>query len=1178
MPHDDRHGSFFLPDTLVELVRTRAKYQPNFRTYTYLTDGEDAEVHLTNGDLDRQARTIAVELAARGLSGERALLIYPPGLDFIAGFFGSLYAGSVAVTAYPPRMNRSLARIEAIVADSQARIALTTRAVWERIQPVLATTAGLKDIEWLVTDDLPQDMADRWRAPRIDSGTLAFLQYTSGSTGTPKGVMLTHANLLHNSALIKDCFEHVRSGSGVFWLPSYHDMGLVGGILQPLFVACPNVLLSPMAVMQKPIRWLRAISRYRARTSGGPNFAFELCVSKITPEQCVGLDLSSWSLACNGAEPVREETLERFAAKFGPYGFDKSAFYPCYGLAEATLIVSGGSKNEIPVTRTFDGHAMDATHLAQPTDSNAPTARPLVSSGRALRDQTIRIVHPEKLTCCKAGEIGEIWAAGPSIAQGYWQRPEESDRTFRAHTRDTHEGPFLRTGDLGFLLEGELFVTGRIKDLIIVNGVNHYPQDIELTSENSHAALRRNSAAAFSIEIDGATRLVIVQEIERTLRTQAIEAIEAIRRNVSREHELQLDTVVLVKPGSIPKTSSGKIQRHASRAAFLAGELHEITRWSLRDAPQEVSAPVANGHAVRIARCEATLNTCQPAWQAASNGVRGVYAGDDGSLSEPALQSEARNGHMSASAAENNATLQPSSAQDTTEGVIALVRRVVPQSGARLSLDTSLADLGMDSLQRIELQALIEERFGGRFPEHVGAELETVREIVEAVERYLGNAAEVHAAATPREISDSCLDFTSWPEYESLREKLDILAATGLGNPFFDVHERVTADTTIVGGREFVNFSSYNYLGLSGHREVTQAAKDAIDRFGTSVSASRLVSGEKPVHRELERAIADWVGAEDAVVFVGGHSTNETTIGHLFGRGDLVLHDALAHNSIVQGSLLSGAARRPFPHNDWRALDRLLADVRHEYRRVLIVIEGVYSMDGDVPDLPRFIEVKKRHKAMLMVDEAHSLGVIGAHGRGIGEYHNILPRDVDLWMGTLSKSLASCGGYIAASKPIVEYLKHTAPGFVFSVGISPANAAAALAALRVLEAEPDRVSRLGACSKLFLALARERGLNVGLSHDSAVVPVIVGNSIVTLQLSRALHERGINVHPILYPAVEESAARLRFFITSQHTEAQIRRTVDLVAEELSRLDGTYIDPQRMKPAPAHARREQLQTR
>jgi 8-amino-7-oxononanoate synthase len=355
-----------------------------------------------------------------------------------------------------------------------------------------------------------------------------------------------------------------------------------------------------------------------------------------------------------------------------------------------------------------------------------------------------------------------------------------------------------------------------------------------------------------------------------------------------------------------------------------------------------------------------------------------------------------------------------------------------------------------------------------------------------------------------------------------------------------------------------ISWSSYNYLGMSGDPAVAAAAKAAIDRYGTSVSASRLVSGEKLIHRELERAIADFLSVEDAIVFVGGHSTNESTIGHLFGPGDLILHDALAHNSIIQGCILSGARRRPFPHSDWQTLDQLLGELRHDYRRVLIVIEGVYSMDGDYPDLPQFIALKNKHKALLMIDEAHSAGVLGPHGRGIGEHFDVEPKDVDIWMGTLSKSLGSCGGYIAGSHSLVEYLKYTAPGFVYSVGMSPANAAAALASLRILEEEPERVSRLAANSKLFLSLAKSRGLNTGRSKDSAVVPVILGNSLHALQLSQALFQRGINVQPIMYPAVEESAARLRFFITSKHTEQQIRTTVDAVTEELRKIDPSHL--------------------
>jgi 8-amino-7-oxononanoate synthase len=346
---------------------------------------------------------------------------------------------------------------------------------------------------------------------------------------------------------------------------------------------------------------------------------------------------------------------------------------------------------------------------------------------------------------------------------------------------------------------------------------------------------------------------------------------------------------------------------------------------------------------------------------------------------------------------------------------------------------------------------------------------------------------------------------------------------------------------------------------MSGDPTVSAAAKAAIDQFGTSVSASRLVSGEKTVHGELERGVADFIGTEAALVFVGGHATNETVIGHLMGPGDLIVHDGLAHNSIVQGAILSGARRRPFPHNDYAALDALLHDIRGDYRRVLIVVEGVYSMDGDYPDLPKFIEVKDRHKAMLMVDEAHSIGTMGTHGRGISEHFELNPRDVELWMGTFSKSFGSCGGYIAAAAPVIEYLKYTAPGFVFSVGMPPSAAAAALASLRLLEEEPERVAAVQARSKLFLTLAKERGLNTGMSNNTPVVPVIIGNSMHALLLSQALFERGINVQPILHPAVEESAARLRFFITSAHSEDQITRTVNATADELAKIDDSYLE-------------------
>ncbi|WP_406229299.1 type I polyketide synthase [Nocardia sp. NBC_01009] len=390
-------------------------------------------------------------------------------------------------------------------------------------------------------------------------------------------------------------------------------------------------------------------------------------------------------------------------------------------------------------------------------------------------------------------------------------------------------------------------------------------------------------------------------------------------------------------------------------------------------------------------------------------------------------------------------------------------------------------------------------------------------------------------------------------EVKAIADRLSGAEALGLSNPYFLINDGVTRDTSIIGGAQVVNFSSYNYLGMSGHPAVVEAVQDAVARYGSSVSASRVLSGEKPVHRELEAELAALLGTEDAIALVGGHSTNVTIIGHIVGPEDLVIHDSLAHDSILQGCKLSGATRRPFPHNDHAALDALLNDIRHQYRRVLILIEGVYSQDGDIPDLPAIIDLKKKHKALLMIDEAHSIGVLGAHGGGIGEYFDVDRRDVELWSGTMSKALAGCGGYVAGSAELIRYLKYTTPGFVYSVGMTPMNAAASLAAMRQLRADREPLERLRHNSRLFLRLARDAGINTGDSNDTPVIPCIVGDSLKTLKLSNALLIRGINVNPIIYPAVPEDLARLRFFVTACHTEDQIRDTVKILTEELGLL-------------------------
>lgn len=385
-------------------------------------------------------------------------------------------------------------------------------------------------------------------------------------------------------------------------------------------------------------------------------------------------------------------------------------------------------------------------------------------------------------------------------------------------------------------------------------------------------------------------------------------------------------------------------------------------------------------------------------------------------------------------------------------------------------------------------------------------------------------------------------------EYLALRQAATTLGAT---DPFFHVHEGIPADTTRIGGREFLNFSNYNYLNFNGHPEVSAAAKAAIDRYGTSASASRMVSGERPLHGELERALADFLGTEDCVAMVSGHATNVTVIGHLFGKRDLILHDALAHNSVLQGALLSGAKRLSFPHNDWQALDDMLRTLRPSYERVLVVVEGLYSMDGDFPDLPRFAEIRERYKTFLLVDEAHSIGVMGATGRGIAEHFGLPRTCADFWMGTLSKTFSGCGGFIAGQGLIVDYLRHTAPGFLYSVGMSPPLAAASLKCVELLEREPERCRALRRAGRMFLELCKAEGLDTGNSAGLAIVPIIVGSSMGAITLSSRLYGRGINAQPIFAPAVEERQARLRFFLCCQHTPAQLEATAKAVATELA---------------------------
>jgi amino acid adenylation domain-containing protein/non-ribosomal peptide synthase protein (TIGR01720 family) len=583
--------------TLVEVLRWRAFSQPSDLAFTFLADGEHDEHPLTYGELDRRARAIATQLVGAGATGNRALLVYDSGLDYISALYGCLYAGTIAVPVYPPdpfRMDRTFPRLRSIVGDAGATWLLATEATLDWAKPLFVNVPGMNSS--LATDRAQAEDPPKKHAAAPDLAVAprqpAFLQYTSGSTGVPRGVTITHANLMANLRSIDAALDR-ENNVVVLWLPAYHDMGLIGGVFQPVYSGRRAVFMSPLSFMQSPLRWLSAISRYRGTITAAPNFAYDLCLRKVTAADRAGLDLSSLIAALNGAEIVRSDTLERFSEAFAECGFRREAFYPSYGLAEATLMVAGSELGAGPVVRSFAAAALEHGS-AQPTAGDSQDARALVGCGRAALGQRIVVVDPD--TCRPLGErqVGEIWVAGESIGQGYWNRPEESTVTFQATLADANEidanaaegsgaghdpTHFLRTGDLGFIDRGELFVAGRRKELIIIQGRNHYPHDIEETACRSHPLLKNDGGAAFSIEVGGEERLAIVQEVMRPRKADTTALIDEIRSQVAEAHGVAPAAVVLVPAGTLPKTSSGKKQRRACRDQLLAGTLPAIAEW-----------------------------------------------------------------------------------------------------------------------------------------------------------------------------------------------------------------------------------------------------------------------------------------------------------------------------------------------------------------------------------------------------------------------------------------------------------------------------------------------------------------------------------------------------------------------------------------------------------------------
>ncbi|MEB3224670.1 MAG: aminotransferase class I/II-fold pyridoxal phosphate-dependent enzyme, partial [Synechococcus sp.] len=1037
--------------SLLDILDERVRLQPNAQAYIFLQDGETESGRLTYGELATQAKAIASHLAP--WRGERALLLYPSGLEFITAFLGCLYAGVIAVPVYPPKRNQKLSRLLAIAANAQAKLALTTDTLRTDIQQRFSQALEFQALTLLATETL-EHSPQGFQAQPIQGDDLAFLQYTSGSTGTPKGVMVSHRNILHNQRLIQAAFGHSEKSVGVGWLPLFHDMGLIGHVIQPLYGGFPSVLMPPVAFLTNPRRWLQAIAKYRATTSGGPNFAYDLCVDRLTESDLEDLDLSSWNLAYSGAEPVRATTLEKFSAKFATCGFRHRAFYPCYGMAEATLFITGGDKTQAPTITNLDQEELR-----------------FVSCGQPYHDTQVSIVDPESLTPCPEGITGEVWVRGSSVAQGYWNAPVATRETFAA-VLDHQPQPFLRTGDLGFMEAGELFITGRLKDLIIIRGKNHYPHDIELTAQQADPALRENCGAAFTVEVNGIERLLLVQEVKRTaLRNLDVAAIaQRVRQAIATNHELQTYGIILIKTGSIPKTSSGKIQRHRCRQAFLADELAVVGRSIIGE-------------------------TITP---------------------------------------QNHAPTQQYDLTEKPADLVGQLREKLAQALA-LPLETVQDDqpisaLGLDSVQVIEIKHYIEQQFDLTVPLEKFFEDITVTQLARdilalshfsAISSHTQNG-HIPSVTQPEETID--LDQRLRLAYKPSRNVLDKAREFDLPDqlrandllPYFRALERNEGATCIFEGRQLVMLGSNNYLGLTADPRVREATAKAALEEGPSLTGSRLLNGSTLQHREFEQKLAAFVGHEDALVFTTGYQANLGFISALMNENTTMLLDSEAHACIYDGAFMSRCRVVQYQHNDLQDLEQKLIQVTAE-SATMVTIDGLYSMTGDIAPLPEIRALCDRHGATLAVDDAHALGVLGQTGRGTEEHFGMIGSS-DILCGTFSKSLASIGGWVAAEAKVIDWIRFNGRSMLFSASIPPTSLAAAATALDILIAEPWRVQKLHENAQYWQQGLQSLGFTVGTAQ-TPIITVHIGDDFKCMQFCKALLEAGVYVNAAVYPAV-----------------------------------------------------------
>lgn len=1212
-----------VPESLIRQMLGHGKRDPGAPAY-YFVHGPRSIQTVSRGEVITRARLIAVALGRCTQRGERVVVALPQSLEFIDTFLGCLLSGRVAVPCNLPRGRnpQSIARLKRIVKDAQASLLITSDDVLEMLNARAAVGSessgtrrpqftGFDQLVELAGQDGSADVSDN-ALPGADD--LAFLQYTSGATGAPKGVVVTHGNLAANERAMQHALGHTAQSLLVSWLPFFHDMGLVCGLLQPLYVGFPAVLMSPALFLKHPELWLQAVTDYRATTIGGPNFAFDYCADRITDEQRARLDLRSLTVAFNGSEPVRAATLERFARRFEPVGFQRSVFFPCYGLAEATLIVSGGAPGRDWITCQ-----------APSEQESGSLARQHVGCGQIAQDTEVRIVDRETRLPLPAGEVGEIWVRGSSVARGYWNQAEPTERTFCATlATEPPQGPYLRTGDLGFLSDGQLFITGRCKDMLIVRGRNIDPLDIEQLFLEVTGTGRINSVAAVSIEEDDREQLYLLVEASSDARKAIRDAgrpgalapldelTHAIHQSLVARLDVPLRGIAFVRPGRLPRTTSGKLARQACREMlsqegpdllYVAripdadGKLHgtvlELLKMHLREAQRSATDATNPAQAKQqlddAAAIPSSLAMPEPTHLTSVQQDLPWPFDPSQRLSAAGLDSLARTSLFTDLEKQLGVTIAGQFREhDPTWGELIAVL----QQESRDTNDTKTV-AAIHGHEQVDLNS-DDSKPAGRDP--AGHNQPRAADTASRALRF--DSAETHrplacgnargaepdpglVCPLPQSVDGQNASFSDFEQ----RMTRDLLAKTRDFSPWlnqFDAsgHKRyllpvlenrggralVGADQAY-GQREVMLYCSADYLGLAHDPRLKLAATRAVIDQGCNVASVPLVAGSTEVHRMLEEQLADWLGKEACVLFPTGQSANSATIAALCSERDSIVVDNQVHCSVLEGVRLSRAHWRTFLHNDAKSLAEVLTQVRqvNPERGVLVIVEGVYGIDGDVANLAELIEVARRFEARVMVDDAHGIGVIGENGRGSVDAQQVTDQ-VDILMGSLSKSLGSFGGFVLASREVIDYLRFFAKSISFAVGMPAINAAVALEALKVIREEPQRVAELQRKARLLRDELLTRGFRDVQASQSSIMSIEVGSEDRLREISRLLFERGVWAEPLPFPAVPRGRERVRFRVRYVHTDADLLETAETVAQVL-RDQAMGTDEHDAPPAP-----------